>query len=63
MNVSGHPVDIDSGRTLAPGEVADGVDLKHPHNKSLLDLGLATEIEKKQPKAEPANTTGEDNKS
>lgn len=62
INVSGHPVDIDSGRTLAPGETADGVDLEHPHNKALVDDGLAVEVaDEKKPKAQP--TTGEDNKS
>lgn len=59
MNVVNHPIDLDSGRSLAPGEEAE-VDLDHAHNKSLVDEGLAVEIKVEKQKA-PA-TTGEDKK-
>lgn len=64
MNVANHPIDLSSGRTLAPGEEAEA-DLDDTHNKSLVDDGLAVEIKvetKPQAKA-AAPTTGEDNKS
>lgn len=35
LNVAGHPIDLNDGRTLAPGEEADGVDTDHPHNRAL----------------------------
>lgn len=36
LNVSGHPIDLDTGRTLAPGEEAVDVDTDHPHNRVLV---------------------------
>lgn len=64
LNVASHPIDLDSGRTLAPGEEAEA-DLDHPHNKSLVDDGLAVEVAvDTKPQSKAANTTtGEDNKS
>lgn len=34
-----HPIDIDDGRTLAPGDVAKDVDVNHPHQQGLIDDG------------------------
>lgn len=42
LNVSGHSVDLDSGRSLAPGDEADDVDTEHPHNRALVLAGLVT---------------------
>lgn len=39
-NVGGSAFDLDDGRTLAPGEVAEGVNVKHPHNDRLKLAGL-----------------------
>lgn len=45
LNVVGHPIDLDDGRTLAPGEEVDQVDTDHPHNRALVVNGhvLVTE--------------------
>jgi len=43
--VASHPVDLDDGRTLGPGESADGVDVSHAHNQLLLDEGLVIELD------------------
>lgn len=45
LNVAGHPIDLDDGRTLAPGEQAEEVDTDHPHNRVLVVGGLATVVE------------------
>jgi hypothetical protein len=34
-----HAVDLDTGRSLLPGETAEGVDLNHPHNDGLISDG------------------------
>lgn len=31
-----HPIDIDTGQTLSPGESAVDVDTTHPHNAALI---------------------------
>jgi hypothetical protein len=37
-----HAVDLDTGRSLEPGEIAEDVDTDHPHNRGLiLDGSLA----------------------
>lgn len=50
LNVAGHPIDLDDGRTLAPGEQAEEVDTTHPHNRVLVVEGLATVLEGTTPK-------------
>lgn len=44
LNVAGYPVDLDDGRTLAPGESAEA-DAGKPHNRVLVVSGqiLVTE--------------------
>lgn len=46
LNVSNQTIDLDDGRTLAPGETANSVDLGHPHNKAILGQGLALALVK-----------------
>lgn len=54
LNVTGHPIDLDDGRSLAPGEQAEDVDTDHPHNRVLVTDGLATVLEGMTPhKAQP----------
>lgn len=50
LNVAGHPIDLDDGRTLAPGEQAEDVNTDHPHNRVLVVEGLATVTEGTTPK-------------
>lgn len=50
LNVAGHPIDLDDGRTLAPGEEAEGVDTTHPHNRAVIVNGLATVTEGTTPR-------------
>lgn len=50
LNVAGHPIDLDDGRTLAPGEEAEGVDTNHPHNRAVIVRGLATVTEGSTPR-------------
>lgn len=40
MNVGSSFIDLDDGRTLAPGAIADDVNLRHPHNDRLVKAGL-----------------------
>jgi hypothetical protein len=40
-NVAGHPIDLDTGRSLAPGEEAEDVNAAHPHNQALIARGQA----------------------
>ena len=49
--VAKHPVDIATGRSFAPGELAAGVDPKNAHDKSLIEEG-ALRARKAAPKAE-----------
>jgi hypothetical protein len=42
-----HPVDLASGATVVPGEVAVGVDPKAAHDKHLIDEGRLVEIQSK----------------
>lgn len=61
LNVSGHPIDLNDGRTLAPGEEADGVDIDHPHNQSLLDSGHVVHVKEQKTKSRrQADDHGED---
>jgi hypothetical protein len=53
--VSRHAEDLDDGRMIAPGEVAD-VDLNHPHNKRLLDEGSVVLLDEDE---DPGILTGE----
>ena len=39
-----HPVDLDDGRSLPPGETADNVDLSIESNASLLEAGQIYEL-------------------
>jgi hypothetical protein len=52
--VSRHAEDLDDGRMIAPGEVAD-VDLNHPHNKRLLDEGAVVLLNEEE---DPGILTG-----
>lgn len=36
IGTAAYPVDLSDGRMVAPGEVAEGVDLDHPHQKALV---------------------------
>lgn len=42
-NVGASVIDLDDGRSLAPGETAELVNPKHPHNDRLVLAGLLTE--------------------
>jgi hypothetical protein len=54
LNVAGHPVDLDDGRVLAPGEEAEA-DTNHPHNRMLVVRGLVNVTEGTTPrKTQPA---------
>lgn len=54
LNVSGHPIDLDDGRTLAPGEQAEKVNTDHPHNRALVVNGQLSVTEGMTPhKAQP----------
>lgn len=48
--ISGHPVDLHDGRSLAHGETAEGVDLNHPHNRALVLDGHVIVTEGKEPR-------------
>jgi hypothetical protein len=43
-------VDLAGGRVLAPGEDADRVDLRDPHNRALADEGRIVELDDSEPK-------------
>ena len=49
LNVSNQVIDLDDGRTLAPGEEAVDVDVNHPHNQLILDEGLALTVKDEKP--------------
>lgn len=54
-NVAGHSIDLDTGRTLAPGEKAEGVNVDHPHNQALIARGKAVaSTPRKNPPSRPA---------
>lgn len=54
LNVVGHPIDLDDGRTLAPGEEAEEVDTDHPHNRALVVNQTVVVLEGMTPhKAQP----------
>lgn len=55
LNVAGHPIDLDDGRTLAPGEQAEEVNTDHPHNRVLIVEGLATVVEGSTPRTTKPN--------
>lgn len=49
-----HPVDLSDGRSVAPGEVIDGIDVDgDDHNKQLVADGRLTVLETPQPPAGP----------
>lgn len=53
LNVAGHPVDIDDGRTLDPLAEAEA-DTDHPHNRALVIAGLLVVTEGTTPqKSQP----------
>jgi hypothetical protein len=60
LNSANRPVDLDDGRTLAPGEEAKKVDLAHPHNKTLIEQGLVLQVSepKTQSSREPKSGEG-----
>ncbi len=49
LNVAGYPVDLDDGRTLAPGESGE-VDADKPHNRVLVTQGQLLVTEGMTPK-------------
>lgn len=61
LNVAGYAIDLDDGRTLAPGETAE-VDSDQPHNKSLLDRGAALVLEDDKPKGRLKDTPDDQNR-
>ncbi len=59
LNVAGHPVDLDDGRTLASGESAE-VDAGKPHNRVLIVQGHLLVTDGKTPrKSQPARLVRE----
>lgn len=55
-NGARHPVDLEGGRVLAPGETAK-VDLAESHNQALVDSGHLVEGPKPKGKTKPAEET------
>lgn len=45
-----HPVDLDDGRTLAPGDPADNVDTMSAHNRDLVLSGHLKVVEGTTPR-------------
>lgn len=43
-NIGGSSVDLDDGRTIAPGEYAEDVNLEHPHNDRLVLAGIIAQM-------------------
>ena len=43
-NVGTTTIDLSDGRTLAPGETAEGISIERGHNKRLVDEGWLAEI-------------------
>lgn len=68
LNVAGYPIDLDGGRTLAPGEQAEKVNTDNPHNKALVANGHLTVVGGKMPSrptseaVKKAAQTGEDDR-
>jgi hypothetical protein len=65
LNVASHPIDLDDGRTLAPGEEAVGVNLNITHNKVAVAQGLLIEVKsapakKQSSRSASTDTTGEE---
>lgn len=60
-----HPVDLDDGTTLGPGQQAEKVDINNPHNSSLIDAGFLTVLDgEKKPHGQqtpPNDTNGGNN--
>lgn len=59
LNISSHPIDLDDGRILGPGEVAEDVDLDIAHNQGQLEDGHLRELDA-MPKDTPRPTEDED---
>jgi hypothetical protein len=55
INSTSHPVDLDTGRSLAPGEVAEDVDTEETHNRVLVAEGLLTVLEGTNPRVARAD--------
>lgn len=51
--IGSHPIDLDDGRTLAPGETAEDVPM-NAHNKALLDDGFIAILGHAAAKESPA---------
>lgn len=49
-----HPVDLDDGTTLGPGQTMEGVDTNHPHNRGLVIDGAITVVDGTTPKTRKA---------
>lgn len=49
-----HPVDLSTGRSLAPGETAEDVDTDHPHQRTLVVDGLLHVIDGTTPRKRQA---------
>lgn len=76
LNVTTHAIDLDDGRTLAPGETADDIKEGNRHNKTLIEQGLILVVDDeaapdpepdpddppKVPKSAPENTTNREDK-
>lgn len=48
-----HPVDLDDGRSLPPGESADNVDITVPANATLINAGQIVVTSGDKPKPHP----------
>lgn len=55
LNVAGYPVDLDDGRTLAPGQSLDDVDAGKPHNRVLVLSGALLVTEGSKPRTTQPN--------
>jgi len=51
---SGHVESLHNGRMVGPGELARGVNPRHPHDKRLIDRGALVKRVTKTPAAAPS---------
>lgn len=57
---STHAVDLSDGRTLAPGEEAEGVDTDHEHQRALVLDGHILVLEGMKPRVRQKASQGDD---
>lgn len=53
INTAGHAIDLADGRTIAPGETVNDLDVQHPHNALLVVSGRLYVTEGRTPRKAP----------